>query len=751
MKINRNSTDRGSALLVSLMVMVGLSLLGLGFVAISETESAISVNERNYTQTLQVAEAGARTAVEWFQNPKWALAQGLMPANTIAIKQERQSALSPSATYQGYYKPTGLLFDLPHKPASPNRFFGVDPKSADIVINQTTAPTFLDQFNARLFGNNFDGGRVVDIRMYAPPILDVPAATPKTTFNGREYWNGGTRYGVATIEVTAEKRRFPSDPASPLVARRRVRLVVSEFPFPGPEGPLQSQEGISTNGAMRVHWGKIVSIADLALKREMISIPWENAWSQAKFECGYNSPNYVSCATLDNAATPTINESIIFPEMLGKQYEDPWFQARARGNITTDTGLNAPQPYPYTNINSVENGVPVAGYSNQFQFQDSDAQPLKREVLFPRINYKFWKQVAISGQGQQGMHYLRWVSGTTDTFVDSKGTQKTFRAWVDTKTGGAEGFFFFDTTTGVDPQLPDGKTIDATLLTPAIDLSGGSIFMKGFIYLNALSFGSQGLGGAGADYYVNSPGEPFRDVGFQDVDALGQLMVDALGQPVLVNYTNYQWDYKDLNANGKFDLKVVQSAVTYHGADSCAPAAAPCTKNTWVPVPFVNGCTTFGQTGACSEPHEPYLNIIYPSGAACCSGAGAPTPFLTGWEDPAGAITRRAKKRATGSTLPVTCTATSSDEDCTSNIYDKDGGMLTIDAGGPILDGIFYNQGGYDSTGNATYFGSVIVRGLAAKAGTVDVWFDESLVKGDWQKRFENMPRVLITAHETDQ
>ena len=42
----RRLRQRGSALLASLMVVVGLSLLGLAFVAISETESAISINER---------------------------------------------------------------------------------------------------------------------------------------------------------------------------------------------------------------------------------------------------------------------------------------------------------------------------------------------------------------------------------------------------------------------------------------------------------------------------------------------------------------------------------------------------------------------------------------------------------------------------------------------------------------------------------------------------------------------------------
>src|SRR5437870_12107139 len=73
--------DSGSALLVSLMVMVGLSLLGLGFVAISETESTIAKNQSQALQTLTVAEAGAKMAVEWFQDPVWGMANAGLPAN----------------------------------------------------------------------------------------------------------------------------------------------------------------------------------------------------------------------------------------------------------------------------------------------------------------------------------------------------------------------------------------------------------------------------------------------------------------------------------------------------------------------------------------------------------------------------------------------------------------------------------------------------------------------------------------------
>src|SRR4051812_8637214 len=74
-------SDRGSALLVSLMVMVGLSLLGLAFVAISETESTIAKNQAQALQTLTTAEAGAKMAVEWFQDPTWAMAHAGMPSN----------------------------------------------------------------------------------------------------------------------------------------------------------------------------------------------------------------------------------------------------------------------------------------------------------------------------------------------------------------------------------------------------------------------------------------------------------------------------------------------------------------------------------------------------------------------------------------------------------------------------------------------------------------------------------------------
>src|ERR1041385_98232 len=67
-KKSRSRFEKGSALLVSLMIMVGLSLLGLGFVAMSETESSIAANEMNCVQAQSAAEIGAKTVIEMFQD-----------------------------------------------------------------------------------------------------------------------------------------------------------------------------------------------------------------------------------------------------------------------------------------------------------------------------------------------------------------------------------------------------------------------------------------------------------------------------------------------------------------------------------------------------------------------------------------------------------------------------------------------------------------------------------------------------------
>ena len=768
------SGDRGSALLVSLMVMVGLSLLGLGFVAISETESTISINERNAVQTLHVAEAGARTVVEWFNNPKWALENGLMPVNANGIKRERRSTYlvsgggTTTAVYTGWYKPKiddgdptttdEILFDLPYKPGNDHRFFGVDEASADVRINRDTAAAFLDTFNQRLFNGADAGGRVIEILIYAPPVLN-PLSPATTTYNGGRFWNGGTRYGVATIKVTAEKTnpancRFGVDTPCQLLARRAVKMVVAEFPFPGPEGPLQSQTGIATAGVFVVHWGKMISLGNLGLAREYTSIPWRDATNQIAWEYGYANNTWPATPTAGATQPP------YFYELLNKSFQDPWFQARARGDITSDGGLTADIAARYDSIDDQENATgftaSVAGWSNQMQNQDRDNGSTRKNVLFPRIEYRFWKQIAQSATGQQGIYYLQFVPGT-ETFRDRSGQAKTFRQWVDTLTGGKEGFYFFDTRDGTNPQRPDGTTITEKL-TPIIAEQGNDLHMKGFVYLNALVFGTTGLGGRPGFY--NAPGEPFRDIGYHEVDVTnGQLLYHPGPIPKLVNFTNYQWDFQDLPLttaaggtfsatgvrNGKFDYFVRQETVTRVGTDNAGSITE------YVIVPYSDGCNVGVE---CSEPHEPYLNIIYPTEFAKENQTAVNT-YLVRWQA-SGSQTRQPKVfQADGVTRFDCTTGTPTPEQCTSNGYDDLGPLLRLghQAGdGPILDGVFYNEGGYNAAGNATYYGSVVIRGPVTGSGNPDVWFDYRLTRADkWQERFKNLARVIITSHETDQ
>ena len=71
-----------------------------------------------------------------------------------------------------------------------------------------------------------------------------------------------------------------------------------------------------------------------------------------------------------------------------------------------------------------------------------------------------------------------------------------------------------------------------------------------------------------------------------------------------------------------------------------------------------------------------------------------------------------------------------------------------------ILDGIIYNEGDYDASGNSWYYGSLLIRGTIGAGGggangTADVWFDEKLLKGTWAP--PNMPRVIVFNEQTDE
>lgn len=856
----RRNRNRGSALLVSLMVIVGLSLLGLGFVAISETETAIAKNQQSALQTQALAESGAKLIVEWFQDPVWGENYGAQPANSTCASYgtapcstngtpgQFMKTVRTISGYTGVYKSQSgsKMFDKPYRGQYYDRLYG-DEDHADVIINRTTNATALDDFNAKLLGTDLTAGEITEIRVYAPPIVGG------TLTSG--FWNGGQRYGVASVKVTAQQFQNPTTHTG-IRASHAVRLVVGEVPVPIPGGPIQSNTAISFGGDFVVHWGNETSTGTLDNKRNPISLPWANAYDRPHFEHGFEpgtsvaglgvvngGSGYVAAPTVTIAppaagvtatATATLTSGVVtsiavavrgsgyknlpgtgswgpvvtlsappaggtqatavayvgaeaypisggafsnadfFHELIDKNYEDPWFGSRAVGdNLADGAGPATPTfaqcySYGYTN-----NEGAAAGASYFFQWQSANKFPWQKIVTFPSIKYDFWKKITSQAKGYKGLYYFK-NNGANLYSKFGVGTALTMVKWANalgTANLGA-GVFFFDSKTNVNPQGLSTAAKPAVMAgsevwnsSDYVSSGGPSFIMKGFYYVNATSFGTTGMGANGTNLEANFPGEPFRDIGnpvwctaagapLTSCTAVG--WSDCAGQICRGGAGDSIFSYQDLNGNGKFDAVTMSSPafLSYESTSTSTPHAAgslyipkvwksvaQATADYTVPCTVPSAATFDGTNPApndCSEPSEPYLNIIYP--------VGSTTSCRIAWEAP-GSQTRRPKQiDSTGAIVPCAGALTTNPDYCTSNAFDLDGGLTTLTV---ILDGVLYNEGDYDSQGNAAYYGSLLINGTVFGLGTPDIWFDEKLLKGTWAP--PGMPRVMVFSVQTDE
>jgi hypothetical protein len=856
--ITRLQREKGSALLVSLMIMVGLSLLGLGFVAISETESSIAVNERNYVQAQSAAETGTKAVVEMFQDATWAFNEGVLPKNLTSFKTDR--CHDGTCTSHDSYKSNAsdLLFNFPFKGANQNKFYG-DIDSADVIIKDDAGgpgTQYLDAVSKKLFyqpAGAIEKLRLSEVRVYAPPwpnAQKVYGALTPTSTNGW-FASDNARYGVATVRVTAQKLVNGA-----VRAERSVKAIIAETPFPTVDGAIETSGSLVGQGNFNVYWGKILSEQAMQVNRPAVGLPWFDARNFAWFEYGYDSTtmrkdatSYIqgslvhapdsciagdsdlgkfafrnkgavgvsavtasapSCATWvaakalastlnDGTVTWTAEESrpyrfdstITDPtlqfyeqnawlyQVLGKSFEDPWLHARARNTLVYNNSkivpcgdAVSPHPCDYT---AVSQDV-TTRYSNFFQNQyttDAGSFPERVEAVFPTMDYEFWKAIAQSSSNQPGtsIYYFQFSgSPTPNSFTGPNGVQKDVIDWLNAAPDGnnkpynglGAGFYFFDTQNGKNPQFNKGG-----ILTPTIAINAGSIKdpnfqIRGYVYLNATYFGSTGLGNKSVTDVYPMPPEPYRDIGYREVDVTGPNKGNfrvvggnlPTGTYSIAGANNGQWDYEDVNGNGQFDVFVAD--ITKGGAVVLTrPDGTTLPTPTWAPVPYVDGCTppdptqSPAVTGNCSEPHEPYLNLTYPP-----VGTGSPTGALTAeWYDPtaASAVNYRRPKTRTGVNTTVICTATSSNTDCTSNAYDSTGveakgAVVTLSA---IAWGAIYNEGGYAGSGNADYYGALLMRGSFSATGTPNVWFDACLAAGCLETQLK-MQRVMVTSMQTD-
>ena len=504
--------ERGSALVIALLVTAILSLLGLSFMLVAETETRIADNERRSAQALYVAEAGARLVKQWFDGPGAPANVVNLPESAVdrsqrLIDDDGDPATAPhpqdGTAWPRYKQGIDLnadgvddLLDKPYRggadrdEALRHALLGTE-SGPDLRIAEGfsgASRAFLADVSTALmadFPSSSSGvaARIVAIDVYGPPSF--PAG-------GR--W---TRFGVATAKVTARICRT-SGGVEEVLAEHVVKVVLNEVPYPRLVAPFHSCGPVRADGGLGVHWGAAVATGPFDLDASGLnglprSVPRE-----------VPSPAYVDL--LHGWSSPTDDDVWTRLEAAleaDADIDDPWFRFLGGGPAL------CPAPEPSPQLRSP--ATTEQDHSNVFQNLGG--------IGCPDLDYDTWKAIAASGGGN--VHYFASRGGTT--FSESGvGPLEEF----ETLTNGRTGFFFFDTRDGSRPSAtldPSGLPVN---LTPALRLGAGGV--RGFLYLNAAGF--EAAGDAGIDTTFTMPGEPFRDVNRNGVRDAGEPWIN-------LNYT----------------------------------------------------------------------------------------------------------------------------------------------------------------------------------------------------------------------
>ncbi|PYT12250.1 MAG: hypothetical protein DMF51_13730, partial [Acidobacteria bacterium] len=201
--------EQGSALIIATLVSVILALLGLSYLMMAQTESTIAENERNSATAMYVAEAGARLAINWFNDPSstgYLVPTSAQVDRTLRVFDHdgnpgtaRVQAVAGDCTrplYKDAVCTTSPILDRPYRSDLANTYIGVEtgfdgafPNAGpDLVVSAAHLATI----NAALFPNfpKVDPrARITRIEIYAPPTATIGGAT--------------TRLGIATVKVTS--------------------------------------------------------------------------------------------------------------------------------------------------------------------------------------------------------------------------------------------------------------------------------------------------------------------------------------------------------------------------------------------------------------------------------------------------------------------------------------------------------------------------------------------------------------------
>jgi len=496
-KAKNEGTERGSAMIISVLVTAIMSLLGISYLLMADTENRIAENEKLAGQALYFGEGTVREVKRWFDRPPYVLGgtQNLVkPLTSVVVRTSRMIDIDgdgPTAAVAAdgtagkpYYKVAidrdldgnDDIFDKPYRSALGDMLVGTE-AGPDIVIDRAAGSgtaTFLDGLADKI-APNFPAStagvraRVKRIDIYEPPYYTIAGV-----------W---TRYGMGTVKATVEIVRTQGSSTN-IIATRIVKAVLNETPYPGPFGPLHSCAELNWNGNFHVHWGPSTAVgnADPKSLKMPDSIPRDVPPSpQVDLLEGWQSPG-------QDAVWTTLKTSL----EANKAIEDPWWRLIIGGVNKDFAGIMTQQiaaPSPT-----------LPDMSNNFHRMD----PL---VGCPEFDYNTWKDIAKSGGSD--VHYYTWDNGSAFS-ENGSGPVTQMRTLTDNKTG----LFFFDTK-DKSPPNPTG-----TNLTPEISLSGGTYGSRGFVYLNSSNFETRGLGGRSIDMLW--PGEPYRDKNQNGVHDTGE-------------------------------------------------------------------------------------------------------------------------------------------------------------------------------------------------------------------------------------
>ena len=514
---------RGSALIITILIMAVLTCLGLAILAIADTEILIASSQRDAEQLVPTAETGLRMVKAWFDQPvtgnpsvstqvlhrfldTYDLRNPLLYDRTKRLfdhdgDPNTSPVLADGSASRPYFRQGRTLWapstylDIFHKPyrGDPSiEFLGVEPGPDLLLADRPGVVDFIDKLNQALFTSQERSGRIAEIAIYAPP---------QVTFGGV-----ARRAGICTVKVTAVKYRGMGrigvvpvvTLASVKVAERTLRMVLNEVPGTAANGPLESCGALSVGGALRARWGKVIAAGDVTLPANLDSgVPSAYPYETFARRISGSAPGgdyYAWSSNADNTI------------------EDPWLKVITAGNLVGHSS-SGDHPFPYATANAVD-----ADHSNIFQHAAG--------VGCGRFDHGIVRSAATSGE--ESARYFAWDPATGLFQEWGVGPARSLRDW----THNQEGLFFFDTKDALPPN-GHGPGDPQTNLTPPVVIENGDWAFSGLLYVNAESITIRNV--VGVNRVVIPPGEPFDDVNGNGRYDAGETFVNLMYPTTVVS------------------------------------------------------------------------------------------------------------------------------------------------------------------------------------------------------------------------